>query len=280
MQPNLLTIDFERLSDRDIYPTQRIPPDTDYEYTSESLRLTLELLDRHETKATFFTLGEIADKHPEFLRQINENGHELALHGWCHDRLDDLTPERFAEQLELSFEAFNRAVSRKPVGFRAPQFSMNRESRWVLRLLAENGFRYDSSIYPCNLPFYGSNKGTVTPYYPSYDDTESDEDQQDIIEFPALILQAPRFRMPIAGGFWLRLLGLGLAGTAIRSQNRKGHPAVIYLHNWELLSPAVKTSVFKYRYRNYGIPMVSMLDRLLDRFRFTSVQRYLDQSNV
>lgn len=263
------------LADRDIYSTMKIDEDLDDKYTLRSLELLLDVLDKHDTQATFFMLGEVGERKPYILKKIHERGHELAFHGWTHKRLDVLDPTSFKDELKKTMKVYRDAVAVTPMGFRAPQFSLNKQTRWVLDVLIENGFQYDSSIYPCNISYYGKNEGPVVPYYPCLENPVLIGDQRKIIEFPALVFPILKRKLPMAGGFWLRMFGSKVVSKAITRMNESGNPATIYLHNWEMSNSGVRAKHRILNYRNIGIPITKKLEHLLRSHEFTSISSYM-----
>lgn len=273
-QINYLTVDFERLSDRDVYRGYNFDESDECRFLEDSLEVILGLLEEHDTKATFFVVGEIIRDFPDLIKRIVDCGHEVGLHGWVHRRLDESSEEQFVNEIESALSVYEEVLMAKPLGFRAPQFSMSRQTGWALNVLSTYGFLYDSSIYPCNMGFYGNNDGPIHPYYPSADDPSTSLVSGGIIEFPAMVYDLYGLRFPIAGGFWMRLLGFRLLSHAIADVNSKGHPATVYFHNWEFLDnkPWLRKPVRSVR--NYGIPMIDKIKDLLSSHQFTSIRNY------
>lgn len=231
----------------------------------------LELLDRHATSATFFTLGWVADKHPELVRRIADAGHEIASHGWWHRKVTSLTRTQFREDAYAS-RAILEQVSGHPVtGFRAPSFSITPGLEWAFDVLLETGYRYDSSLFPVKRMNYGYPK---TPPLPHVIQREEGE----LIEFPLAMTRIGTLRVPAAGGGYFRQFPYAVTRRAFREHTEAGIPAVFYIHPWEIdpeqprLAVRMHTRVRHYRNLRHTL---ARLDRLLTEFRFTSIARRL-----
>jgi polysaccharide deacetylase family protein (PEP-CTERM system associated) len=188
----------------------------------------LEQLARQETRATFFILGQIARDYPKLVEKIDRSGHEIASHGWDHRRLHHLTPETFREDLRLSKDALEQAIGKPIVGYRAPTFSVLPQTAWAVDVLVEQGFRYDSSIFPVRHDRYGVPRAPRAPFRlrgPSHE----------ILELPILTLRLWRMNLPVGGGGYFRLFPLGLLERGLRQVRRHCRPpvAMLYFHPWE-----------------------------------------------
>lgn len=189
----------------------------------KNTHLLLDLFDVAETKATFFVLGWIAERQPDLIREIVKRGHEVGSHGWSHRPLWRMEPAEFREEAQRS-RAFLQDLSGSPViGFRAPCFSITKNTRWALDMLVESGYQYDSSIFPVHHDRYG------IPDAPLH----AARQPEGILEIPMSVLNVGSYRLPVAGGGYLRLYPLGLTSYAIHKMNQAGRPAVVYVHPWE-----------------------------------------------
>jgi len=237
----------------------------------------VHLLDRYSTKATFFVLGEVAEKHPKLVRMIHDGGHEIASHGYSHRMLEDLGEKQFEEELRGSVTLLQSITGERPIGFRAPNFSMTNSTRWAFEVLARNGFEYDSSVFPIKTMLYGVPDAPLFPYRPSAGDIARPNGNGTIIEFPMTVLRVVR-NIPVAGGFYLRVLPLWFLKMAIRRVNR-ARPAIIYLHPWEtyLGTPRLGGLSFRARFVTYyGINVaLGKLEGLLNEFSFKPVREVL-----
>ncbi|MFH1023643.1 MAG: XrtA system polysaccharide deacetylase [Planctomycetota bacterium] len=236
---------------------------------AEHTRLILRLLREHGVRATFFVLGWVAERHPDVVREIVGEGHEVGSHGHEHRPLCRQRPGEFLRDLDRSCEAIRSALVGSDAprcllhGYRAPSFSITRETTWALDLLRQRGFRYDSSIFPISFhDRYG---------FPGAE-RHAHRIQEELWEFPISTLRILGKNWPVAGGGYLRLMPYGWTRWAIRRINLRGEPAVIYLHPWEFdpKQPVVRGLPALARFRHYVnlARTESRLRRLLRDFRF------------
>lgn len=190
--------------------------------------LLLGLFEDAGFKATFFTLGWVAEQNPSLVRRIAEEGHEVACHSLRHRLVYEMTPAEFREDTRRA-KALLEDVSGKPVrGYRAPSFSITSASHWAFEILADLGFTYDSSVFPVKHADYGM---PCAPRYPFRVETRSGS----IVEFPLPTLSLGAARSPIGGGAYLRLLPYRYTRWGIRYINQQeNRPVCIYVHPWEL----------------------------------------------
>jgi polysaccharide deacetylase family protein (PEP-CTERM system associated) len=231
----------------------------------------LELLGRHDAHATFFTLGWVAERQPALLRRIVAGGHELASHGWWHRRLTTLTPDEFREEARRSKAVLESLGGREVTGFRAPSFSIVPGGEWAFDVLLEEGYRYDSSLFPIRRPDYGYPDAPPVPH-------RIQRPSGTLLEIPLATLEVLGLRLPAAGGGYLRQLPLGLVQRSFRGMGARGVPGMFYIHPWEVdpEQPRLPVGLLT-RLRHYGglERTLPRLERLLGEFRFTSVERWL-----
>ncbi len=203
-------------------------------------RRILALLAEHDTRATFFVLGWVAERHPALVREIVAAGHEVGTHSYAHRLVYRQTPAEFRDDLGRSLAAIGRALgdggSGPPVlGYRAPGFSLTADVRWALDILREHGLRYDSSI----LPFVASEQSWSRAlrggkrYGIGGTSRFADRLREGLWEFPVSTVRVAGRTWPVGGGGYFRLFPLWLTRSAFRRINAEGQPAVLYLHPWE-----------------------------------------------
>jgi polysaccharide deacetylase family protein (PEP-CTERM system associated) len=191
-------------------------------------RRLLDLFDETGAKATCFVLGWVAERFPELIAEIRERGHDIASHGYLHELVHSIGRERFAEDVRRSVEVIEKACGVRPRGYRAPSFSIDHRSLWAFDVLAEQGFDYDSSVYPVHHPRYGIPAFSRTPC------RVRTRAGAELREFPLTTLRALGRNLGASGGAYLRILPPAVMRRAFATMNRAGQPAVLYIHPWEL----------------------------------------------
>jgi len=257
------------------------PPEGDGQ-TMEAVTPILNLLDKYNTKATFFVLGTVAERYPELVKAIFEKGHEIASHGYSHKRLHDLERAEFEQEIKRASGLLESITGQKPVGFRAPSFSLDNSTKWGIDVLVKYGFKYDSSIFPIKTMLYGVPEAPLHPYRLSMIDVSKEDDKGDITEFPLTVIKLGR-NIPISGGFYFRALPLWFLKWMIKKVNRT-RPAMLYLHPWEMYSrtPRLKNLPFSSKFITYwGIgSALKKLEGLLKVFQFTQVREVLEMEGL
>ncbi|SEL43751.1 polysaccharide deacetylase family protein, PEP-CTERM locus subfamily [Roseateles sp. YR242] len=204
----------------------------------------LDLLDARGVKATFFTLGWVAQRYPQLVRDIVARGHELASHGFGHERASDLSPEAFREDILSAKRLLEDLGGVEVKGYRAPSFSIGEANLWAFDVLAECGYRYSSSVYPIEHDHYGMPDSPRFAY----------EVRPGLIEVPVTTLRFRGRNYPSSGGGWFRLLPYGVTRWMIERFNRiEGRSAVFYFHPWEIdpEQPRIPGIDAKTRFRHY-----------------------------
>lgn len=185
----------------------------------------LEMLAETGNRATFFTLGWVARRHPRLVRRIVDAGHELASHGWDHQRVDALGPERFRDDLRAAKRCLEDLTGAPVRGYRAPSFSVGAATPWAHAILAEEGHSYSSSIYPIRHDSYGMPDAPRFPFRPG----------DGVIELPPATVEVLGRRLPCAGGGYFRLAPYALSRAGLRHLNgTEKAPAIFYFHPWEI----------------------------------------------
>lgn len=188
-------------------------------------RHVLQLLQWHGVRATFFVLSRVAERFPQLIYDVRASGHEIASHGHSHKLVTRMTPGEFADDVGRSLDILQRIVGERPVGYRAPAFSIVESTRWAGPLLANLGIQYSSSIFPIRHRRYGIADAPREPHrWPDCD----------LIECPPATVRIWGRNLPVAGGGYFRLMPGATARRAIRGLERAGKPAVLYLHPYEL----------------------------------------------
>ncbi len=271
---NAMTVDLE-----DWYHSIESIPTHDWgKYETRLYEGTYKLLEMFrlvDLRGTFFVLGDVAAKHPSLVRSIQSSGHEIATHGYAHRLVYRQTPREFREDVRRSVGVIEDIIQEKVRGYRAPYWTITKESYWALDVLMEEGIKYDSSIYPIKTYLYGIPDAPVYPYL------VKGNNGGELVEFPPSTVTIGGVRIPVAGGFYLRALPSWAVRLGLRRINRAGHPAMVYLHppEFDAMKPVVKLP-FKERilhYYNLGV-VEEKLRSLLSEFPFGSIKNVLSAS--
>ena len=248
-------------------PVDRATKDTATPRLERGLHMLLDLLGERGARATFFILGPLVHNHAAVLRRIAAEGHELGCHGWSHELVYDMTPRQFAEDTRQARDAISDLTGRPVQAFRAPYFSITRRSLWALEVLAEMGFKYDSSIFPVRNWRYGIEDFSRDPVLLT---TPSGP----LWEFPISVIERYGHTIPVSGGAYFRLYPYSLTRANFKAQERSGRSVIFYLHPWELdpHHPQV-TFAWKPRFTHYANLQSSRpkLVRLLREFSFGTI---------
>jgi polysaccharide deacetylase family protein (PEP-CTERM system associated) len=232
----------------------------------------LDLFAEAGVSGTFFMLGWVAERHPELVRRILRDGHELASHGSDHYRIDQQSPEEFRNDIRRSKALLEDIGGTAVAGYRAPTFSVGVRSRWAHAILAEEGFRYSSSVYPVMHDLYGVPEAPRHPFCPL----------PGFVEIPMTTMRLFGRNIPASGGGWFRLLPYAVTRTALRRAGSELRTScVFYLHPWEIDpgQPRQAQAPWRSRLRHYVNlgRTEDRLRRLLRDFRWTRMDRvFLD----
>jgi polysaccharide deacetylase family protein (PEP-CTERM system associated) len=238
----------------------------------------LDILRKNDTLATFFVVGELLQTNPEIFDKIVENEHEIAFHTMYHTRID--SPD-FKQSFPKEIAKFSELTNKKSKGFRAPTFSLNETSSWIIDSLSKFDYIYDSSVVPAKTDLYGLPNAQHGPYRISGDSLENDTVDGKLIEFPLLVTKFLGKKVPAAGGFYLRTLPMRVIKNAIRQYEKQEIPASFYIHSWELTPeymPKIKLP-FKENFATYHNinKAYNRMDELLKQFEFTSFSNYISK---
>ncbi|MCX6170074.1 MAG: polysaccharide deacetylase family protein [Ignavibacteriales bacterium] len=233
-----------------------------------NINTILELLAKYDQSATFFILGSFANKNPEIVKLIHDARHEIASHSYSHVIIPEQTPEQFREDTKKSKDVLNNIIGEEIIGFRAPRWSLGVKYFWALDILAEEGFKYDSSIFPSNIYPFGNSKFSNEPCIVPLKNNRS------IIEFPAQVFSVGSIRIPVGGGFFFRALPFWFTKVALLRSNQKFNYGMIYLHPFEfdIQTPIININFAFNRMRYYHLNKTGeYLENVLKEFKFNSI---------
>jgi len=272
---NLLGIDFEDWFHPELIQ-KHLKTKSNKPLLVDGIDKIIDWLRRNDTLATFFVVGELLEYKPDLLDKILENGHEIAFHTMKHKRLDVITQETFDEEIKQ----FSRLTNGKSRGFRAPTFSLNANTKWVINSLIANNYLYDSSIVPAKTKLYGIIDAEIKPYRISNNNLSRDDPDGRLLEFPLMITALFGKKLPV-GGFYLRVLPLSIIKKAIKQYDSANLPATFYIHSWELtpefmpkISLPISSNFVTYHNLYKAMPK---MDVLLKQFEFTSFEKYISK---
>jgi polysaccharide deacetylase family protein (PEP-CTERM system associated) len=284
---NVMTMDVEdyfhvsafekcvQVADWDRYPRR----------VEKNMQLVLEMLGRHEVRATFFVLGWVAVRNPKLVRQLLRAGHEIACHGNGHRRVGTQSRREFREDIRKSKAILEDLCGEPVVGYRAPSYSISKQTLWAFDELLEAGYLYDASVFPVRHDFYGIPDWPRFPFAvsrgPGGDwapkEGSAAGEASGMLEIPITTLSLLGQNIPIAGGGYFRFFPYGFTRWGLRRINtRDKRPFVFYLHPWELDpdQPRIPGASLKSRFRHYlNLEKTERrFDRLLSDFKFAAVQ--------
>ncbi len=241
-------------------------------------RRLLDILDEHSVKGTFFVLGWVAQRQRSLIREIADRGHEIASHGMSHTLVYTQSPAVFRDETRSSKALLEDICQHPVIGYRAATYSITRQSLWALDILHEEGFRYDSSIFPMRHDRYGIHDANP---YPSLLRTPSGNT---LAEFPISVFRYGSIKFPVAGGGYFRLFPYSMTRWGLAQINRSGHEFVFYLHPWEIdpEQPRIREAGALSRFRHYlNLDRTRpRLTRLLQDFSFTTMQEALQARSL
>jgi polysaccharide deacetylase family protein (PEP-CTERM system associated) len=234
--------------------------------------IILKLFEKYDVSATFFTVGYIAEKHPELIQKIVSQGHEIASHSFFHTDLRTINKNEFEKELLRSINSLERISGERIHGFRAPFFSINKNNLWVFEIMKKY-LKYDSSIFPVKTPLYGIPDALRYSYLISEENPLIENSIGDFYEIPPATLKIPIMgNIPIAGGFYLRFLPTTLIKFGIKKLNKRGHSTMFYLHPKDLDSKMPRISNYSWHYY-WGLNNAkNKFEHILKSFKFSSVR--------
>lgn len=196
--------------------------------TDRNTRRLLDLLAAHGARGTFFVLGWTAERHPDLVREIAAGGHEIASHGYAHELVTRQSPEAFRQDVRRARKLLQDLSGQEVIGYRAPSYTIVRSTLWALPILIEEGYRYDSSIFPIKRLRYGMPGAHRWPSRMAVDGLA------DLAEFPLPTVRFGPLNVPATGGAYLRLLPFGFQRWAVGRLLQGDRPFVVTIHPWEL----------------------------------------------
>jgi polysaccharide deacetylase family protein (PEP-CTERM system associated) len=233
----------------------------------KNTRVLLDLLDQYATKATFFIVGWVAERHPDLVMEIRSRGHDIGCHSYMHKKVYTLTPDEFRADTNKAKEIIEKILGEQISGYRAPSYSITSKSLWALDILEELGFKYDSSIFPVHHDNYGIPDAPRFKYHHT---------KQNLIEYPISTAKVFGYNVPVAGGGYFRLFPYWLTKQLllkINTQEKK--PFMFYLHPWEVDpdQPRINNASMLSRFRHYNNLSKTRirLEKLLNDFEFGSI---------
>ncbi len=278
MAMNILGIDFEEWYHPELIKNH-VKKDQKTPKIFKGIDTILDLLNKHNISATFFVVGDILQHTPELIDKIISNDHEIAFHTMHHDRIDSLN---FLNKFDDELKEFQKLTNNKSKGFRAPTFSLNKKSSFIIKMLEKYNYIYDSSIMPAKTSMYGNPSADKKPYKITSENLENNSADGKLWEFPLMVTKLLGKQIPAAGGFYLRTLPLYMIKNAIKNYEKEHMPACFYVHSWELtpeLMPRVHLSKKNNFITYYNIEKtLPKLDQLLSSFNFTSFEKYIDNN--
>ncbi|WDI32010.1 DUF3473 domain-containing protein [Hyphococcus flavus] len=238
----------------------------------ETTRACLDLFDTHNTKATFFTLGWVAERDPALIREIVDRGHELASHGWDHTKVDQQSHEQFRSDIQKTKSLLEDISGTEVKGYRAAGFSINKKTPWAYEELASSGYRYSSSAHPIAHDHYGDVNAERSPYTPL--------PNNHFIEAPVATVDLWGRRISAAGGGWFRAAPLPVYKSLLsRASASLEGPAIFYFHPWEIdpEQPRMNRASMKSKVRHYlGLNrMKNKLANILSAYRWIRIDSAL-----
>ena len=272
---NILGIDFEDWFHPELIQ-KYITNEKKHPKVIDGIHEILDLLQKKETNATFFVVGELLEFKPDLLDLILDGDHEIAFHTMNHTRLD---APNFKDCFENELKKFDSLTEGKSKGFRAPSFSLNKTSSWAIDLLEKNNYVYDSSVMPAKTSLYGLPHAQKTPYKITSTSLENNSENGKIIEFPIMVSKILGKTIPVGGGFYLRTLPFKLIKNGFKQYEKNGIPGVFYIHSWELTPkymPKIKLSTKDNFVTYHNIDTAyDKMEKLLSLHEFTSFENYL-----
>lgn len=266
-----LTIDLEDRFSAPILAARGLSCESEEGVFYSETKETLDFLDDLDINSTFFVVASQMKKHPQLLGEIRDRGHEVACHGLDHRVLSRFkSGEEFRGMLSEC-----KKILGKVKGYRAPMFTLNQGTGWAIDALIEEGFKYDSSVFPVWTPEYQNLKAPNQPYQISSIDINQESDSG-FWEYPLLTLNVGPIRIPAAGGFYMRVLPAAVMKKALNDAEKKQVPATLYMHNWELAETPAKKNFGRYcntiLHHNTGRRLKNKIKKIIKKHEFGKIE--------
>ncbi len=244
---------------------------------SDNTHRILDIFNEHSLKSTFFILGWVAKRYPDLVRRIAQEGHEVCCHGFNHQRITAMTPEQFKEDITSSRKLLQDISGQEVNGYRAPSYTITKQTLWALDALIDAGFKYDSSIFPIYHDVYGIPGAQRFPHVLERENGTLKEFPPSTFSFSMLGKQVI---LPFSGGGYLRLLPAALMSKAYSHLEKEGKPSTLYFHPWEIdpNQPRMQGPL-KSRFRHYVnlSRTESKLTYLFERHSFSTMTSVLNE---
>ena len=243
----------------------------------QNTRLLLQILDDASVAGTFFVLGWVAERYPELVREIQQEGHEVACHGYSHSVIYEQSPDEFREETIRAKGLLEDITGEAVFGYRAASFSITKQSLWALDILQETGFEYDSSVFPVHHDRYGIPDACRTPHVVELQNGAS------LVEVPMTAAEYVGVNVPVSGGGYFRLYPYWFTRMSARRVNSAGRPWVFYVHPWEVDPDQPRLDVrglSRFRHYNNLDTTESRLRQMLNDFEFNTMKSYLSEAGL
>ncbi len=233
----------------------------------ESVDKILNLLKKHNTEATFFILGQVAEEYPGLVKKIIGLGHEIGSHSYTHRKINEIGKKEFGKEIKSSAKILKKITNKNPSAFRAPDFSLDNKNKWAFKILEKQRFKCDSSIFPIKTPFFGTSDSPLKIHRIS-----------NLLELPVAVYKFGKIKIPIGGGLFFRFPPLFIYIKLLKLIAKKRIP-ILYFHPYDLYGQVPKNcqlSWFRKTLRFWGVKKAwKKFEKLFEHFDFISINNYL-----
>ena len=278
---HLLSIDLEDWH-TSAFLRHHLPAGKPISQIENSTAAILNLFERNEVQATFFVLGSVAREHPALIKQIAAAGHEIASHGYSHTPLWELTPAAFKTEVVDTSHILEDITGKQVKGFRAPYCSLDYSTAWMLAILEEEGFEYDSSMFPMRTAMYGVSNAPTGIYRIHAGNIGTHNPTAKLLEIPFTVYSAGGIKVPCTGGVYGRLLPMPILKFLLKSTATK-RALNFYFHPWETYkhTPRIAAPLFNRFISYYNVSgYLDRVEALLKQFSFTSFEKFFQENSA